>query len=84
MVDLMTEADCILMNVNSSFYTRDAVKKIVFDTQLYIAEDAKVNLQVLMERPVLGLVTGTKYNYRKFGGSTMDKSHKVKLAYTQH
>ena len=85
-IDLMKEgnSDCILMNVNSSFYTQAAAKKINFDTELYIAEDAKVNLSVLMNRPMLGVVAGTKYNYRKFGGSTMDKSRRVKMTYTQH
>ena len=86
LVDLMKEeySDCIIMNVNSSFYTRDAAKKIHFDTELYIAEDAKVNLSVLMNLPVLGVVADTKYYYRKFGGSTMDKSRRVKMTYTQH
>ena len=85
-IDLMKEenSDCIHMQVNSSFYSKAVANKIFFDTELYVAEDAKVNLSILMDRPVLGVVTGTKYNCRKFGESTIDKSQCVKITYMQH
>ena len=85
-VDLMAPgyADLVHMNVNASFYKREALGSIQFDTRLFIAEDAKFNLCVLMEKARLGLVSTTKYNYRKYGGSTMDKSLRTPLAYNQH
>lgn len=85
-VDLMSpdHSDCILMNVISAFYNRTAVENLQFDTKLYHAEDTKFNLSVLMNKPRLGLVTGTKYNYRKHGGSTIDRVRTTSLSYNQH
>ena len=75
-VDLTEEenADCLLLSAASAFYRADTAKRMRFDTELYQAEDAKENLRLLMEHPVLGLMADTKYNYRKHGNSTIDRT----------
>lgn len=82
-VDLLDNefADCKLMSVSASFYRNKAAKKMTFDTRLFHAEDAKENLRLLIDNPVLGLVTGTQYNYRKHGASTLDASLRRKETY---
>lgn len=85
-VDLTEEenAECLLLSAASAFYRADAAKRMRFDTELYQAEDAKENLRLFMEHPVLGLVADTKYNYRKHGNSTIDRTLFHAASYTLH
>ena len=85
-VDLTEEenADCLLLSAASAFYRADTARKMHFDTELYQAEDAKENLRLFMERPFLGLVADTKYNYRKHGNSTIDRTLFHASSYTSH
>ena len=76
--------DCIQMAVTSSFIRSAVARKFVFDTELYQAEDAKYILQILMNNPALGLVTGAKYYYRKHGNSTLDHAKTNKRAYNDY
>ena len=82
-IDLFEEenAGCILLSSSASFYTEKAAQRIVFDQELFTAEDAKVTLGLLMDRPRIGVVTGTRYNYRKSGGSTLDRSRRERKNY---
>ena len=77
-------AACLLLSAASAFYRADTAKRMRFDTELYHAEDAKENLRLLMERPILGLVADTKYNYRKHGNSTIDRAAFRALSYTPY
>lgn len=77
-------SDCVLLHASSVFYRADVVNRICFDTSLYIAEDAKYTLQVLLEKPILGIVSNTRYLYRKHGNSTLDKSLKQANSYVVH
>ena len=73
--------DCIQLHVASSFIRSDLAQKIIFDTNLYQAEDAKVVLDTLMNNPKLGMIANAFYYYRKHGNSTIDKSSFNKRAY---
>lgn len=74
--DLTKDAECILLHTSSAFFRAEKTKEILFDTRLRFAEDAKRNLQVLMDNPNLGIVADTKYHYRKHGNSALDGSVK--------
>ena len=75
-IDLLDDknADLILLSSASAFYRSTAAVKLCFDTELYTAEDAKENLRLLMDNPRLGVISETKYNYRKHGNSILDKT----------
>lgn len=85
-VDLSRDENmaCIQMAVNSAFIRSAVAQAIAFDTDLYHAEDAKYDLQILMNNSRLGLVTNTRYFYRKHGNSTLDKSTINKRSYNTH
>jgi len=72
----------ILLSVASSFFRANTAKAMLFDTNLYHMEDAKVILKVLMDNPRLGILSDTVYHYRKHGNSTTDNNVKRKLWYT--
>lgn len=72
----------ILLSVASSFFRANIAKAMVFDTSLYHMEDAKVILKILMDNPLLGILSDTAYHYRKHGNSTTDNNVKRKLWYT--
>ena len=74
--------DCIQLSAASSFFRTSSAQNVRFDTALYQAEDAKFLLEMLMKKPILGLVAGTAYYYRKYGSSTLDRSKSNKRAYT--
>lgn len=76
--------DCIQLSTASSFIRSAVAQAIVFDTDLYHAEDAKYNLQILINNLKLGLVANTKYYYRKRRNSTIDRSRYSKRAYTDY
>ena len=71
----------ILLSVASSFFRANIAKAMVFDTSLYHMEDAKVILKILMDNPLLGILSDTAYHYRKHGNSTTDNNVKRKLWY---
>lgn len=82
-INLLEEkySNCKLMSASSSFYRNEAAKTMVFDTELFHAEDAKENMKLLIVKPVIGLVADTRYNYRKEGGSTLSISTHKKESY---
>ena len=80
-VDLSKDEDCPLLSASSAFYRADNTRNVLFDIRLKYAEDAKRNLRILIENPLLGIVTGTKYNYRKHGNSILDGSSKNPVWY---
>ena len=66
------EAGCILLSCASAFYRAEALRGLAFDEALRVAEDARLNLQVLLRRQTLGVVADTVYHYRKHGASALD------------
>ena len=88
-IDLTIEenAKYILLSSSASFYKAEAVRNMFFDTEIYTAEDAKENLKILISTPYIGVISDAKYNYRKYGNSTLDKSKYKKawyLSYLEH
>ncbi len=72
------------LSAAAAFYRASIARQMNFDTELYQGEDAKENLKLLLERPVLGVVAGTKYNYRKHGSSIMDQGMENPCSYITH
>ena len=64
-VDLEKEYDHIQLSISSSFVLREKMKGISFDPQLAFGEDAKLCVQLLLEKQALGVVSNGKYLYRK-------------------
>ncbi len=59
-----------LMTTNSSFIHIRRKKDIEFDSHLNCGEDLKVILTLLLDKMILGVVTGCKYLYRRILGSS--------------
>lgn len=76
--------DCIQLHVASAFIRSSVARTIIFDTDLYQAEDAKFDLEILMNNSKLGLIINSLYYYRKHGNSTIDKSRFNKRTYVVH
>ena len=88
-IDLLNEDDSefFLMSAASAFYRNQTAREIEFDTEIYHAEDARENIRILMDKPLLGVVSDTRYNYRRHAGSTVSNSRKQKgsyLVYLKH
>lgn len=64
-IDLKYEYRCMLGSGASAFYNHDAIAKIHFDEHLLTSEDMKANMQVLLEKMTLGVVSDAKYHYRR-------------------
>lgn len=64
-IDLEKEWDKLLLSSSASFFCYDVLKKYYFDKELAYAEDAKVILQILLQKKKYGVVKETQYLYRK-------------------
>lgn len=74
----------VLLHACSSFYREEIARKMSFDTVIYTAEDAKENLKLLLENPLLGVVSDTAYHYRRHGNSIVAGSQRNKKWYTTY
>lgn len=86
-IDLNEEPQMTLMSVSASFFTRQSLQNVRFDTQLVTAEDARLIMQVLYAKQKYGVVAQAKYLYRldQGGGGSLIQATKDKLAwYMQH
>ena len=66
-IDLREEWTAAQLQVASAFIRREALSELCFDTRLTTAEDAKFMLQLLLNKPLLGVVDGCSYRYRRRG-----------------
>jgi len=64
-IDLIKEYDCVHFAINSTLIKRECFKNRHFDTGLMYAEDAKILLDICLEKMKYGIVCGTSYMYRK-------------------
>ena len=64
-IDLNEEYDKPLLSMSCSFIKNEVVAKYRFDEKLAYAEDAKIVIQVLMEKMKYGVVPEACYWYRK-------------------
>lgn len=75
-VDLFKEPDAIQLHISSSFIKRKCFDNLRFNQDLIVAEDALLINQILLRKNKLGVISDTKYWYRKRkdGSSTVDSA----------
>ena len=83
-VNLLYNYKDIQLSVATSFIKKDIVKKYKFNEALFMAEDAGLMAQILLEKCKYGLVKDATYlyRYRNKGGSAIQTSNYRKDAYT--
>jgi CDP-glycerol glycerophosphotransferase (TagB/SpsB family) len=64
-IDIYKEPKSIQLHVASSFLKSNVATKYTFDTKLSYAEDVKYVTQVLLNKSKYGVLSTTKYLYRK-------------------
>lgn len=64
-IEVLNEYNYPLLFINASFVTNSVAKNIQFDERLTTAEDAKVVMQILLNKFCYGVVTETSYLYRR-------------------
>ena len=67
-IDLDRECGAVQLSAASAFFRQAALAGRTFDERLSFAEDAKLLIQVLLEKRTLGVVSTAKYHYRKRTG----------------
>lgn len=84
-IDLLAESEKsnIQLHASSAFFRHESILTLTFDTSLQTAEDAKLLMEVFMNNPKLGVVSDTKYNYRRHGNSTLMNCRFQKRWYSQ-
>ena len=82
-VNLEEEPHIIQMSAASAFIKRGAILHLKFDEKLKYAEDAKLIQYIFLNSPYLGLISNTKYKYRKRidGNSAIQNSYNNKSWY---
>jgi CDP-glycerol glycerophosphotransferase (TagB/SpsB family)/glycosyltransferase involved in cell wall biosynthesis len=69
LVDLRKEYTYIQLFINATLIKRECFNTRRFDTELSYAEDAKVTIDILIEKMRYGIKCGTNYMYRKRAAS---------------
>ncbi len=86
-VDLRQEFEMPVMTVSASFFTRECLPLLHFDSALVCGEDALVNLKILMKKQTLGLLCEPTYWYRRRSvgnDSLIQGNYKKKGFYTDY
>ena len=75
-IDLLNDedSDCFLLSAATAFYKAETARQMHFDTEMVTAEDAKENLRIFLRDPHLGVVADTRYHYRRYSGSILNRS----------
>ena len=61
MVNLDKEYNCIQLHSSSSFFRYNAIKKNKFDENLFYGEDIKFISNILLYKPIIGIVKESIY-----------------------
>ena len=69
-VDLNQEYNCIQLHASSSFFKRISILRNKFDEGVIYGEDAKFITNIILLKPVIGLVRESIYYYRKRSDSS--------------
>lgn len=79
-IDLVEEPNTSYMQASSGFFTRISLNNFRFPTNISLSEDALMINKLLLEKKKLGVVSDTKYYYRRRAekNSTVDKSSQTK------
>lgn len=64
-VDIMSEPQNILLHINSSVIRTEALEGLKFDERLKISEDTKLLYELIFKKQKYGIISSSKYNYRK-------------------
>jgi glycosyltransferase involved in cell wall biosynthesis/CDP-glycerol glycerophosphotransferase (TagB/SpsB family) len=65
LIDVTDEPQQSIFHISSILLVRDATKKLKFDTQLKVAEDAKYVNEILCNKKKYGVLSSTTFHYRK-------------------
>lgn len=84
-IDLRREPNLVQLSSASAFFTYASTRKMDFDTELVVAEDAKEILNILLDKFCYGVVHNARYEYRKRESnfSLIQSAPKKKGWYTQ-
>ena len=63
-VNLKNDFTDIFVHINSVFIKSDLIKRYKFDESLVTCEDAKMAIQLLLQRQRYGVINSCQYNYR--------------------
>ena len=69
-IDLNKEFHCIQLHVSSSFFKKNVINNNKFDEKIFVGEDVKFLFNILISKPLLGLLKESIYFYRKRSDST--------------
>jgi len=69
-IDLLEEPKAIQLSMASAFFKKEDLANLKFDYKLVKAEDAKIIVDMLLEKPKVGVVSTGKYLYRKHGADS--------------
>lgn len=85
-IKIQEEPSSILLSSSSSFINRAALEGHKFDETLQYAEDAKLLAEVILHKGTYGVVSSTKYWYRKRKGCTsaVQNGHRKKEWYLDY
>lgn len=85
-IDLNEEYNCIQLSSSSSFYNREALEYVKFESELAYAEDALFTNLILLKKNRLGAInTATYYyRYRQDNSSAIQQSGNVKEWYNDY
>ncbi|MBD5487698.1 MAG: glycosyltransferase [Lachnospiraceae bacterium] len=74
LIDLRKEYNCIQLSLSCALIKSECFNNRCFDTELAYAEDAKVVIDILLDKMRYGVARGASYLYRKqeAGGSAID------------
>ena len=64
-IDIMLEPQNILLHINSSIIRTEALEGLKFDERLKISEDTKLLYEIIFKKQKYGIISSSKYNYRK-------------------
>ena len=83
-INLMENPRCIQLSGASSFFRFEKLKKFRFNENLRVSEDVVVINKMLLENPLLGVLSKPKYYYRKDGtqNSLISSSANTKSYFT--
>ena len=69
-VNLSEEYNCIQLSSSSSFFRRSSIKGNKFEKGILFGEDIRFISNILLKKPILGIIREAIYYYRKRADST--------------
>ena len=76
LINLQKEVNFFQLSCSCAFIKNEVAKKLHFDENRTVAEDAQQMIRLLIDNPYLGVVDGCHYGYRKHAGSALSSGLK--------